>query len=113
MVASGVCTSSSLWVFRTGSASDWCALQEALYICIDNRYNTIHRRWNDRCDQIYWHRPAVKVHGAIDQLISNCCFMIASSFRMTMRRHIMSSCQTGYQQEVPEEHHGCPSNSRI
>jgi len=26
---------SSLWVSRTGSASDWCALQEALYKCID------------------------------------------------------------------------------
>src|SRR6218665_2729217 len=25
----------SLWVSRTGSASDWCALQEALYKCID------------------------------------------------------------------------------
>ena len=25
----------SLKVFRTGSASDWCALQEALYKCID------------------------------------------------------------------------------
>jgi len=27
---------SSLWVSRTGSASDWCALQEALYKCIDS-----------------------------------------------------------------------------
>src|SRR6218665_1579010 len=26
---------SSLWVSHTGSASDWCALQEALYKCID------------------------------------------------------------------------------
>ena len=26
---------SSLWLSRTGSASDWCALQEALYKCID------------------------------------------------------------------------------
>src|SRR6218665_1983343 len=26
---------SSLWVFRTGSASGWCALQEALYKCIN------------------------------------------------------------------------------
>src|SRR6218665_191312 len=26
---------SSLWVSRTGSASDWCALQEALYKYID------------------------------------------------------------------------------
>ena len=26
---------SSLWVSRAGSASDWCALQEALYKCID------------------------------------------------------------------------------
>src|SRR6218665_443107 len=34
---------SSLWVSRTGSASDWCALQEALYKCIDPiQYNTIH-----------------------------------------------------------------------
>jgi len=33
---------SSLWVSRTGSASDWCALQEALYKCIDTiQYNTI------------------------------------------------------------------------
>src|SRR6218665_461103 len=31
---------SSLWVSRTGSASDWCALQEALYKCIDTiQYN--------------------------------------------------------------------------
>ena len=28
---------SSLWVSRTGSASDWCALQEALYKCIDTQ----------------------------------------------------------------------------
>src|SRR6218665_1767679 len=26
---------SSIWVSRTGSASDWCALQEALYKCTD------------------------------------------------------------------------------
>jgi len=35
---------SSLLASRTGSASDWCALQEALYKCIDTiqyRYNTI------------------------------------------------------------------------
>src|SRR6218665_3673127 len=31
----------SLWVSRTGSASDWCALQEALYKCINSKYNTI------------------------------------------------------------------------
>ena len=31
---------SSLWVSRTGSASDWCALQETLYKCIDTiQYN--------------------------------------------------------------------------
>ena len=31
---------SSLWVSRSGSASDWCALQEALYKCIDTiQYN--------------------------------------------------------------------------
>jgi len=31
---------SSLWVSRTGSNSDWCALQEALYKCIDTiQYN--------------------------------------------------------------------------
>jgi len=34
---------SSLWVSRTGSASDWCALQEALYKCIDTiQYSTFH-----------------------------------------------------------------------
>src|SRR6218665_1126847 len=34
---------SSLWVSRTGSASDWCALQEVLYKCIDTiQYNTLH-----------------------------------------------------------------------
>ena len=34
---------SSLWVSRTGSASDWCALQEALYKFIDTiQYNTVH-----------------------------------------------------------------------
>ena len=34
---------SSLWVSRTGSASDWCALQEALYKCIDTiQYNIRH-----------------------------------------------------------------------
>src|SRR6218665_2072486 len=33
---------SSLWVSRTGSASDWCALQEVLYKCIDTiQYNTL------------------------------------------------------------------------
>src|SRR6218665_374603 len=32
---------SSLWVSHTGSASDWCALQEALYKCIDTiQYNS-------------------------------------------------------------------------
>src|SRR6218665_1621075 len=32
---------SSLWISRTGSASDWCSLQEALYKCIDTIiYNT-------------------------------------------------------------------------
>src|SRR6218665_3846000 len=31
---------SSLWVSRTGRASDWCVLQEALYKCIDTiQYN--------------------------------------------------------------------------
>jgi len=36
---------SSLWVSRTGSAPYWCALQEALYKCID----TIHTnyKWSD------------------------------------------------------------------
>src|SRR6218665_3966619 len=33
---------SSVWVSCTGSASDWCALQEALYKCIDTiQYNDI------------------------------------------------------------------------
>src|SRR6218665_2267503 len=33
---------SSFWVPRTGRASDWCALQEALYKCIDTiQYNTL------------------------------------------------------------------------
>src|SRR6218665_227706 len=33
---------SSLWVPRTGSASDWCALQKALYKCIDTiQYRTM------------------------------------------------------------------------
>src|SRR6218665_1841126 len=33
---------SSLWVSRTGSASDWCALQESLYKCIDTiQYVTV------------------------------------------------------------------------
>ena len=33
---------SPLWVSRTGSASDWCALQEELYKCIDTiQYNVI------------------------------------------------------------------------
>src|SRR6218665_3833087 len=41
---------SSLWVSRTGSASDWCALQEALYKCIDTiRYN---RLWKMQCPDI-------------------------------------------------------------
>src|SRR6218665_2335656 len=39
---------SSLWVSRTGSASDWCALQEALYKCIDTiQYNTISKIYSD------------------------------------------------------------------
>ena len=38
---------STLWVSRTGSASDWCALQEALYKCIDTmQYNTIYPQQN-------------------------------------------------------------------
>src|SRR6218665_1435000 len=36
---------SALWVSRTGSASDWCALQKALYKCIETiQYNTIQCR---------------------------------------------------------------------
>src|SRR6218665_3004629 len=36
------CSLLSAWVFCTGSASDWCAIQEVLYKCIDTRqYNTI------------------------------------------------------------------------
>ena len=32
----------SLWVSRTGSASGWCALQEALYKCIETiQYNYV------------------------------------------------------------------------
>src|SRR6218665_4000733 len=34
-----VTTVSSLWVSRTGSASDWCAQQEPLYKCIDTIQN--------------------------------------------------------------------------
>ena len=38
---------SPLWVSRTGNASDWCALQEALDKCIDTiQYNTINVRLN-------------------------------------------------------------------
>src|SRR6218665_2013916 len=37
---------SSLWVSCTGSASDWCALQEALYKCI--RYNKIQYNRKDK-----------------------------------------------------------------
>jgi len=34
------CSLLSAWVSRTGSASDWSALQEALYKCIDTiQYN--------------------------------------------------------------------------
>src|SRR6218665_2684430 len=37
---------SSLWVSRTGSASHWCALQEALYKCIDTiQYKTINAKY--------------------------------------------------------------------
>src|SRR6218665_3032400 len=32
---------SSLWVSRTGSVCDWCALQEALYKCIDTIHTII------------------------------------------------------------------------
>ena len=39
---------SSLWVSRTGSASDWCALQEALYKCIDTiQYNTMNQHFKN------------------------------------------------------------------
>src|SRR6218665_3978571 len=39
--ATGRWVVSSLWVSRTGSASDWCALQEALYKFIDTiQYNS-------------------------------------------------------------------------
>jgi len=38
---------SSLGVSRTGSASDWCKLQEALSKCINTiQYNTIHNLAN-------------------------------------------------------------------
>jgi len=36
---------SFLWVSPTGSASDWCALQEVLYNCIDTiQYNVDSQR---------------------------------------------------------------------
>src|SRR6218665_352936 len=45
IILNHVLTISSLWVSRTGSASDWCALQEALYKCIDTiQYDTIQWR---------------------------------------------------------------------
>src|SRR6218665_1287478 len=44
---------SSLWVSRTGIASDWCALQKALYKCIDTiqyKYISTHdMHWNCSC----------------------------------------------------------------
>ena len=37
---------SSLWVSRTGSASDWCTLQEALYKCINTiQYSSRVSKW--------------------------------------------------------------------
>jgi len=43
---------SSLWVLRTGSASDWYALQEALYKCIDTiQYNTVTVHWKLHIDK--------------------------------------------------------------
>src|SRR6218665_3817247 len=36
---------SSLWVSRTGSASDWCALQQALYKCIDTIQHNTHTKY--------------------------------------------------------------------
>ena len=45
---------SSLWVSRTQSASDWYALQEALYKCIDTiQYNSLCLHWTgngELCD---------------------------------------------------------------
>src|SRR6218665_2344766 len=63
----GIITLSSIWVSRTGSASDWYTLQEALYKCIDTiQYDTIHRyykpyniydynrrKWKDHRHHIY------------------------------------------------------------
>src|SRR6218665_1937519 len=40
---------SSLWVSRTGSASDWCALQEALYKCIDTIQYCPHKKEQRIC----------------------------------------------------------------
>jgi len=63
---------SSLWVSCTGSASDWCALQEALYKCIDTYSTTLHT-------SVFIIRFLNKFLGATqkpcqgDQLIHWCC----------------------------------------
>ena len=44
---------SSLWVSCTGSTSDWCALQEALYKCINTiQYNDLVIRWSS-CNRLW------------------------------------------------------------
>ena len=49
----------TLWVSRTGNTSDWCALQEALYACIDTiQYiSYLHRSWllySFRCISVHF-----------------------------------------------------------
>src|SRR6218665_1862303 len=51
---------SSLWVSHTGSASDWCALQEALYKCINTiQYNISHCFFlSINGSETLWHRSS-------------------------------------------------------
>src|SRR6218665_3462859 len=76
---------SSLWVSRSGSASDWCALQEALYKCIDTRSLTasatatlVHAFVANRldyCSSLYAGLPACRL-GCLDRVLRSAAHLI-------------------------------------
>ena len=97
---------SSLWVSCTGSASDWCALQEALYKCIDtiqyNQYTLDAASLQDACvwqGDSYWLMRIVFVPVCLvvpcSSLFQNVHLIVSGrSFVGWRRRTCTRSCST-------------------
>src|SRR6218665_3799179 len=84
---------SSLWVSRTGSTSDWCALQEALYKCIDTiQYNT-HTR---RPTHVMTHTHKDTTHYG-EVILREAVFLVSESTRHDFKSHVpgVGECTRG------------------